>query len=212
MIISIESSIPTFKPVQFHPGLNVLLADTQPESTEKQTRNSAGKTSLIEIIHFLLGASCDKDSLFRTKGLIEHNFTGIFDIAGRRFKVLRGGADPARVFLLEGGEDDSDLPKKTDKDSGRAFISNVKWRVFLGQAMFRWVHRRSMSQERRVFAPCSPILRVAETRARFSIRSSNQGSSSEATGRSICHTCLASTGKSPWNFKKCAGANAPLRN
>jgi uncharacterized protein YydD (DUF2326 family) len=137
MIISIESSIPTFKTVRFHAGLNVLLADTQPESTEKQTRNSAGKTSLIEIIHFLLGASCDKDSLFRTKALVDHTFTGTFDIGGQRFKVLRGGADPAKVFLLEGGGDESNLPIKTDKESGRLYISNVNWRVFLGQAMFR---------------------------------------------------------------------------
>src|ERR1700693_4787710 len=137
MILSIESSVPTFKSVNFHAGLNVLLADTQPESTEKQTRNSAGKTSLIEIIHFLLGASCDKDSLFRTNSLIDHTFSGAFDIGGRRFKVLRGGADPAKVFILEGGEDDSNLPKKKDKESGRPYISNVNWRMFLGQAMFR---------------------------------------------------------------------------
>ena len=69
MIISISSSIPTFKKVTFHHGLNVLLADTSPGATEKQTRNSAGKTSLIEIIHFLLGSDCDKDSLFRTAAL-----------------------------------------------------------------------------------------------------------------------------------------------
>jgi uncharacterized protein YydD (DUF2326 family) len=137
MIISIESSITTFKSVSFHAGLNVLLADTQPQSTEKQTRNSAGKTSLVDIIHFLLGASCDKESLFRTKALVDHTFTGTFDIGGRRFKVLRGGADHAKVFLLEGGEDNSILPKKTDKESSRAYISNVNWRVFLGQAMFR---------------------------------------------------------------------------
>jgi uncharacterized protein YydD (DUF2326 family) len=137
MIISIESSIATFKSVNFHTGLNVLLADTQPQSTNKQTRNSAGKTSLIEIIHFLLGANCDKESLFRTSALVAHTFIGTFDIGGRRFKVLRGGADHAKVFLLEGGEDDPNLLRKTDKESGRVYISNGNWRAFLGQAMFR---------------------------------------------------------------------------
>jgi uncharacterized protein YydD (DUF2326 family) len=76
MILSIESSISTFKSARFHPGLNVLVADTQPGSTAKQTRNSAGKTSLIEIIHFLLGSNCNKDSLFRTAALVEHSFSG----------------------------------------------------------------------------------------------------------------------------------------
>ena len=56
MILSIESSDPRFKSIHFHAGLNVLLSDAMPESTAKQTRNSAGKTSIVEIIHFLCGA------------------------------------------------------------------------------------------------------------------------------------------------------------
>lgn len=95
MIVAIESSLATFKTIRFHAGLNVLLADTQPDSTDKQTRNSAGKTSLVEIIHFLMGSNCDKDSLFRTKALIEHTFTGEFFIAGEQFTVQRGGAEGA---------------------------------------------------------------------------------------------------------------------
>jgi uncharacterized protein YydD (DUF2326 family) len=66
MILSIESSDARFKTVRFHQGLNVLLSDSQPGATEKQTRNSAGKTSLVEVLHFLFGSDCDKDSLFRT--------------------------------------------------------------------------------------------------------------------------------------------------
>jgi uncharacterized protein YydD (DUF2326 family) len=49
MILSIESDIPTFKRLVFHEGLNVLLADRAPGSGEKRTRNSAGKSSVIEI-------------------------------------------------------------------------------------------------------------------------------------------------------------------
>ena len=136
MIVSIESSLSTFKAVHFQEGLNVLLADTRPGSTEKQTRNSAGKTSLVEIIHFLMGSNCDKDSLFRTPGLIEHTFTGSFMIAGETFTVQRGGSEPAKIFLLSGGEVRDDFPKRTDKESGRFFISNTNWRIFLGHAMF----------------------------------------------------------------------------
>jgi uncharacterized protein YydD (DUF2326 family) len=136
MIVSIQSSLPTFKTVRFQAGLNVLLADTQADSTEKQTRNSAGKTSLVEIIHFLMGANCDKDSLFRTEALIEHTFSGAFIVAGEQFTVQRGGAEPSKIFLLAGGEDRLDLPKKTDKSSGRVFVSNAKWRIFLGHVMF----------------------------------------------------------------------------
>jgi uncharacterized protein YydD (DUF2326 family) len=137
MIVSIASSIPTFKTVGFRPGLNVLLADAQPESTDKQTRNSAGKTSLIEIIHFLLGANCNKDSLFRTDALIAHFFNGTFTIGGATLTVSRTGSEPSKIFVTS----DQDLPiglvVRTDKASARSYVSNSNWKAFLGRAMFR---------------------------------------------------------------------------
>ena len=134
MILSIESSLAMFKPVQLHEGLNVLLADRLPGSTDKQTRNSAGKTSFLEIIHFLHGSDCDAGSLFRKKELIDHSFQGTFLIQGTRLRVERSGSDPSKIFILEGGEKLE--PKKTDKATGREYLSNVNWRAFLGHAMF----------------------------------------------------------------------------
>jgi len=136
MIVSIESSLKTFKAVNFRSGLNVLLSDRTAESTEKQTRNSAGKTSLIEVIHFLLGSDCEKDSLFRLNELVEHTFKGTFRIDGELLTVARTGADPSKIFLLSGGEERKDIPRKLDKASERFYVSNVNWRVFLGHAMF----------------------------------------------------------------------------
>ncbi len=136
MIVSIESSLSTFKTVQLQSGLNILLADTHPGSTAKHSRNSAGKTSLVEIVHFLMGSNCDRDSLFRTKALIEHTFTGTFIVADRPITLQRGGADPSKIFLLDGYDDRGELPTRTDKPTGRLFISNTNWRIFLGHAMF----------------------------------------------------------------------------
>jgi uncharacterized protein YydD (DUF2326 family) len=116
--------------------LNVLLSDTRPGATEKQTRNSAGKTSLVELLHFLFGADCDKESLFRMPALIEHMFRGTFSIRGETFIVERTGSDPSKIFLLEGGERRDDLPKRIDKTSGRLVASNTSWRVFLGHVFF----------------------------------------------------------------------------
>jgi uncharacterized protein YydD (DUF2326 family) len=65
MIHRIYSDLPTFKSLAFREGLNVLLAQKSPGATERQTRNRAGKTSLVEVIHFLLGSSAGPDSLFR---------------------------------------------------------------------------------------------------------------------------------------------------
>jgi uncharacterized protein YydD (DUF2326 family) len=137
MILSIECSLATFKPVTFHTGLNVLLSDRAEGSSDKQTRNSAGKTSLIEVIHFLLGADCDKDSLFRLDDLTEHTFRGTFKIDGESFTVARSGADPSKIFLIAGGEERKDFPRKVDKATERFYITNTNWRIFLGHAMFR---------------------------------------------------------------------------
>ncbi|UUZ71242.1 hypothetical protein LP415_19230 [Polaromonas sp. P1(28)-8] len=104
MILSIESSLSSFKTVIFHEGLNVLLSDKSAASTDKQTRNSAGKTSLVEVIHFLYGADCDKDSLFRVPELVEHTFKGRLRIGLEEFTVERGGADSAKIFLLAGAK------------------------------------------------------------------------------------------------------------
>ncbi len=135
MILSIASSLATFKSLAFHPGLNVLLADTVPGATDKQTRNSAGKTSFVEIIHFLLGANCDPDSLFRVPELINETFSGVFEIAGKQLRVERSGAAPAKIFV-EGLDSNLGVPQKTDKASRRKYVSNANWRVYLGHAMF----------------------------------------------------------------------------
>ncbi len=136
MIIAIESSISTFKTVQFHRGLNIVLADTHPSSTDKQTRNSAGKTSLVDIIHFLLGSDCDQDSLFRSARLLEHSFYCTFEIEGDVFKVGRSGADPSKIFLIDSKPGIDGLSVRLDKNTGREYVSNTNWRVFLGHRMF----------------------------------------------------------------------------
>jgi uncharacterized protein YydD (DUF2326 family) len=148
MIISIESTIPTFKSVRFHKGLNVLLADTHPGSTGRQTRNSAGKSSLVEIVHFLLGSDCDKDSLFRTKALIDQSFIGTFVLAGETIHVSRSGNDPSKILVapdkttLSGGPPPANsilqsLRTRVDRGTGIEAVSNVNWRRFLGHHMFK---------------------------------------------------------------------------
>ena len=72
MIHRIPSSLPTFKTLEFRPGLTLLLADKSPGATDRQTRNSAGKSSVIEIIHFVLGARCTP-SRGRVAGLFDAN-------------------------------------------------------------------------------------------------------------------------------------------
>jgi uncharacterized protein YydD (DUF2326 family) len=55
MIYSVSANQRSFHTVTFTTGLNVILAERSETSTEKDTRNGLGKSTLIEIIDFCLG-------------------------------------------------------------------------------------------------------------------------------------------------------------
>lgn len=109
----------------------MVLSTKAPGSTEKKTRNSAGKTGLIEIIHFLLGGKADPGSLPRHKALAAHTFNVRFLIGGREVGVARSGAKASRVFIDEGGAKHFGLATKKDKETGAEFVSNEVWKDFL---------------------------------------------------------------------------------
>ncbi len=132
MIHEIFSDLSTFKNLKFNPGLNVLLADRRPDSNDRRTRNAKGKTSLVEIVHFLTGADCPKDSMFRAKPLIDSYFGMIFDVGNSRIEVSRSGRKPSEI-KLRGELSGLSLEHK---GSGAGSISNSEWRGLLGGLVF----------------------------------------------------------------------------
>ena len=125
MIHRIFSTLPSFKTLEFKPGLNVLIAQKEASASDKQTRNRAGKTSLIEIIHFLTGSSVGKDSLFRVDALVNDRFGIEFDLSGESIFAERSGKDRSKV-IVSGGRI---LKTKTS-------LSNSEWTEILGKQMF----------------------------------------------------------------------------
>lgn len=57
MISSVTANKETFKSVTFRPGLNLILAERAVGSTDQDSRNAVGKTTLLHIIHHCLGAN-----------------------------------------------------------------------------------------------------------------------------------------------------------
>ena len=102
MIRSITSDLPTFKALNFQRGLNILLADKSVGSSEGHTRNSAGKSSFVEIVQFLLGANADKDSLVRHPALEGYSFTGEFLIGGNKLKSPAVALMQGKYSLMRG--------------------------------------------------------------------------------------------------------------
>jgi uncharacterized protein YydD (DUF2326 family) len=63
MLRRLTSNDPRFKSFDFRRGLNLVVADKAGGSTETDSRNSAGKSSMVELFHFLLGGGGDKGSV-----------------------------------------------------------------------------------------------------------------------------------------------------
>ncbi len=118
MIHKIYSSLPTFKNLVFKPGLNVLLAQKADGATSRQTRNRAGKTSLIETVHFLMGAKVDEKTPFLSKALEGSSFGMDIDVGGQRVAVARVNQKRAKVSV------------------DGSTISSEEWRSRLGAAFF----------------------------------------------------------------------------
>jgi uncharacterized protein YydD (DUF2326 family) len=125
MIYRLTSSLSTFKSIEFKAGLNVLIAQKEKGSSSKQTRNRAGKTSLIEMVHFLTGSEAGPESLFRMKPLVGETFGIELDLGGVRTTVQRTASDKSKIHLT------SESFKK-----GKAVISNSEWIRMLGEKMF----------------------------------------------------------------------------
>lgn len=136
MILSITSSIPTFKALTFRAGLNILLADITERSTDKQTRNSAGKTSMIEIMHFLMGSEADKESLFKKPEIIDHSFTAILHLKNERVSVTRSASDERRIYVDREIATRIGVPVQRS-DDGIDYVTLDDWRRFLGYTWFK---------------------------------------------------------------------------
>ena len=135
MIHTITSDLPGFKSLTFKPGLNILLADKSEGATDRQSRNGAGKTSLVELIHFLMGGTADKDSIFRSAALAPWTFEMCADIGDTPVNIGRSGSKPSRV-RLDGPVVNWPVQPEREAKTGEFQLSNDQWRHLLGRLLF----------------------------------------------------------------------------
>ena len=83
MINSISSNQDSFKFVEFRSGFNMILADRTATSSVRDSRNGLGKSTLIQIIHFCLGAAITKGTLFKETRLSDWSFSLNLTLAGK---------------------------------------------------------------------------------------------------------------------------------
>lgn len=125
MIYRIYSSLESFKTIELHPGLNVLLAKKEKGATDRQTRNRAGKSSLVETIHFLAGAKADPDSPFRSEAISDETFGMDFGVGSDRVQVERRGSQASKIHVTGLGQ-----------YKEKKIFTNSDWTEVLGESTF----------------------------------------------------------------------------
>src|ERR1700691_6178248 len=97
MIYRVFSTLESFKTLEFAPNLNIVLSDKTLDATDQQTRNRSGKTSFIELVHFLCGSNCGPDSLFRAQEISQKAFGIELDLFDEVTQISRSGAEPSKI-------------------------------------------------------------------------------------------------------------------
>lgn len=135
MIYSITSDLDSFKPLTFGPGLNILLAEKSADASDRQSRNGAGKTSFVELVHFLFGGNAKPDSIFRTNALIASTFEMQVDIGGHAISAGRSGLKPSCI-RIQGETSHWPIKPTLDAKTGDLILSNEHWKSVLGTLLF----------------------------------------------------------------------------
>jgi len=135
VIYRVSSSLPTFREVEFKPGMNVVLADQADEASDKESRNGLGKTTLLRIIHFCLGSDFAREKVLSHPDLRGFTFSLEVDVGGQRLTATRGTADPKNVRLKGALNKFEELAEHTDMH-GEAKVPLPVWTELLGRSMF----------------------------------------------------------------------------
>ena len=135
MIHSVTANRSSFHSVQFTPGLNILVADRTEDSTQKDTRNGLGKSTLVNIIDFCLGSSVSKRRGLAIAPLQGWEFTLELTLADNRVRVTRAIDKPDRVVIEGSTKGWIEQPNAPDLYGVRT-MEVTHWKVLLGWALF----------------------------------------------------------------------------
>ena len=149
MIHRLDSDLESFKTLTFSPGLNVILAEKSLGASDLQSRNSAGKTSFVELVHFLFGASARPKSIFRSEALRNWTFNASVEISGKTYSVSRSGKSSSQVYI-DGDMEDWPLDSHQTLFPIPLQLSNEQWKNILGR---RWFGLPSDSNDTNQFKP-----------------------------------------------------------
>ncbi len=119
---------PRFKTARFHDGLNLVVAERTDESSQGDSRNGTGKSSLVRILRFLLGGQLPDD--LHKPALEDQIFTASLTLPTaalpqQSVQVARAVATPTRVAVTGWAE-----------TGGRQDVHIDEWRSLVATHVF----------------------------------------------------------------------------
>jgi uncharacterized protein YydD (DUF2326 family) len=135
MLRRIGCDHPKFKELHFKEGMNLLLSDKTKGASNRQTRNGSGKSSLLEIIHFLFGSNIEKKSIFKCADLIDLTFSMDLVLESTLLTASRSPKSATRISIEESNS--------VTIGAEREELSNGEWKAKLGDVLFGLKLRRS---------------------------------------------------------------------
>jgi len=117
MLISLKANRQSFRAITFKPGFNVVVAEKQSNSSEKDSRNGLGKSTLIEIIHFCLGSTFGKTHALSVEQLSDWRFDLELMLDNKKYIFSRSTTEEPRKMNIYGDVSDWDV----DSEEGNGF-------------------------------------------------------------------------------------------
>jgi uncharacterized protein YydD (DUF2326 family) len=136
MIKRVFSNKKSFREVTFEKGFNVVLADKAVGSTKKDSRNGVGKSFLIDIIHFCLGADATPKKGLLIPRLDEFTFSLELILNDRSIVVHRSVLGYNSIDL-EGNFSSWPVQPQYNQASKTYQLSIQDWRCTLGYFKFK---------------------------------------------------------------------------
>jgi len=121
--------------------------------SDKKTRNSAGTTSLVEIINFLYGSKAEKDTLLRHPALENYAFIGSLRIGPDPVEIARRGKEASRIWISKADAAKLGVSVRTERKTNRTYLTNEQWKEILGHRFFSFPGHLSGTEFDESFTP-----------------------------------------------------------
>ncbi len=136
MLEKLTSNASTFKSLKFKPGFNLIVSERTTYSSSKDSRNGTGKTTFIEILHFLFGSERSRNITLNKKELDDWIFELDFEIDRKQFKLSKSTL-PRTRYQLSGDIDYlKEIPKRVDNLTNTAEYSVDEMKYCLAGLFF----------------------------------------------------------------------------